>query len=282
MHEYAREKCAPFVPKNIPQEAVAPSIVKKQETPDSATWRINKKLLFTDHSGSTMMLDLHIEGAAPVTLLVRDESRSTRSTSFNKDDDLDLDFPPSCDSSASVSSKRPRLRPQPRTTSSDEAVVFEPTLEDVSEAANLTIEEEMASFEFIDELAASVTSSSSMASDFDVWSPVEAKQPAVTSDLKSRFLSEAKNWTLAIPVRRASAESLSSYCQSPKTDLQKNLPGSLSVTSDLSRIATASEPSQPQPQDTSFQNRRRNCAMRQSKLVRQSKVDDHREDDGKT
>ena len=34
-----------------------------------------------------MMLDLHIEGAAPVTLLVRDESRSTRSTSMNKDDD---------------------------------------------------------------------------------------------------------------------------------------------------------------------------------------------------
>merc|ERR1711976_412420 len=36
--------------------------------------------LSTEHSGSSMMLDLHIEGAAPVTLLVRDESRSTRST----------------------------------------------------------------------------------------------------------------------------------------------------------------------------------------------------------
>ena len=38
-----------------------------------------------------MMLDLHIEGAAPVTLLVRDESRSTRSTSVNRDEDVDLD-----------------------------------------------------------------------------------------------------------------------------------------------------------------------------------------------
>ena len=37
-----------------------------------------------------MMLDLHIEGAAPVTLLVRDESRSTRSTSVNKDEDVDM------------------------------------------------------------------------------------------------------------------------------------------------------------------------------------------------
>ena len=51
-----------------------------------------------------MMLDLHIEGAAPVTLLVRDESRSTRSTSVNKEDDLDplLDFQDaSCSSAAS-------------------------------------------------------------------------------------------------------------------------------------------------------------------------------------
>ena len=39
-----------------------------------------------------MMLDLHIEGAAPVTLLVRDESRSTRSTSVNKDEDVE-EFP---------------------------------------------------------------------------------------------------------------------------------------------------------------------------------------------
>ena len=41
------------------------------------------------------MLDLHIEGAAPVTLLVRDESRSTRSTSMNKsfqDESLDLEL----------------------------------------------------------------------------------------------------------------------------------------------------------------------------------------------
>ena len=49
-----------------------------------------------------MMLDLHIEGAAPVTLLVRDESRSTRSTSMNKEDDLDplLDFQDASFSSA--------------------------------------------------------------------------------------------------------------------------------------------------------------------------------------
>ena len=49
-----------------------------------------------------MMLDLHIEGAAPVTLLVRDESRSTRSTSVNKEDDLDplLDFQDASFSSA--------------------------------------------------------------------------------------------------------------------------------------------------------------------------------------
>ena len=34
-----------------------------------------------------MLLDLHIEGSAPVTLLVRDESRSTRSTSGCPEDD---------------------------------------------------------------------------------------------------------------------------------------------------------------------------------------------------
>ena len=45
-----------------------------------------------DQMGSMLMLDLHIEGAAPVTLLVRDESRSTRSTSMNKDESLDLDL----------------------------------------------------------------------------------------------------------------------------------------------------------------------------------------------
>ena len=57
---------------------------------------------FSDQSGSSMMLDLHIEGAAPVTLLVRDESRSTRSTSVNKEDDLDplLDFQDASFSSA--------------------------------------------------------------------------------------------------------------------------------------------------------------------------------------
>ena len=34
-----------------------------------------------------MLLDLHIEGSGPVTLLVRDESRSTRSTSACMEDD---------------------------------------------------------------------------------------------------------------------------------------------------------------------------------------------------
>ena len=32
-----------------------------------------------------MVLDLHIEGAGPITLLVRDESRSTHSTSGKQD-----------------------------------------------------------------------------------------------------------------------------------------------------------------------------------------------------
>ena len=38
-----------------------------------------------------MLLDLHIEGSAPVTLLVRDESRSTRSTSGNLEDEKSVD-----------------------------------------------------------------------------------------------------------------------------------------------------------------------------------------------
>ena len=37
-----------------------------------------------------MLLDLHIEGSAPVTLLVRDESRSTRSTSGNMEDEKSI------------------------------------------------------------------------------------------------------------------------------------------------------------------------------------------------
>ena len=40
-----------------------------------------------EYTGSSMMLDLHIEGSGPVTLLVRDESRSTRSTSGCMEDD---------------------------------------------------------------------------------------------------------------------------------------------------------------------------------------------------
>ena len=50
---------------------------------------------YQDHETGSLMLDLHIEGAAPVTLLVRDESRSTRSTSMNKsfqDESLDLEL----------------------------------------------------------------------------------------------------------------------------------------------------------------------------------------------
>ena len=50
---------------------------------------------YQDHETGSLMLDLHIEGAVPVTLLVRDESRSTRSTSMNKsfqDESLDLEL----------------------------------------------------------------------------------------------------------------------------------------------------------------------------------------------
>lgn len=42
-----------------------------------------------------MLLDLHLEGSAPVTLLVRDESRSTRSTSGNRDAGSNNRSPPS-------------------------------------------------------------------------------------------------------------------------------------------------------------------------------------------
>ena len=41
----------------------------------------------SEYTGSSMLLDLHIEGSGPVTLLVRDESRSTRSTSACMEDD---------------------------------------------------------------------------------------------------------------------------------------------------------------------------------------------------
>ena len=44
-------------------------------------------IVFSEYTGSSMLLDLHIEGSAPVTLLVRDESRSTRSTSGYLEDD---------------------------------------------------------------------------------------------------------------------------------------------------------------------------------------------------
>ena len=42
---------------------------------------------YLEYTGSSMLLDLHIEGSGPVTLLVRDESRSTRSTSACLEDD---------------------------------------------------------------------------------------------------------------------------------------------------------------------------------------------------
>ena len=42
---------------------------------------------YLEFTGSSMLLDLHIEGSGPVTLLVRDESRSTRSTSACQEDD---------------------------------------------------------------------------------------------------------------------------------------------------------------------------------------------------
>ena len=123
---------------------------------------------------------------------------------------------------------------------------------------------------------------------------------------------------MSIPARRASAESLSSplYLHEEVGDCvdksknnskmmrpkQSTLPTSLSVTSELNRgssggavaltasssAESASKSASP-PSPTSkerensnsssyFQARKRNCQTRKSILVRQSKVDDHRQD----
>lgn len=97
-----------------------------------------------------MMLDLHIEGAAPVTLLVRDESRSTRSTSMNRDED--------------------ECELEHKKASSLALQIVD------SETEPLTLAEEMASFEYIDELASEAASSFS---DFDAWSPKEETGPQI-------------------------------------------------------------------------------------------------------
>merc|ERR1719210_2831591 len=147
-----------------------------------------------------MMLDLHIEGAAPVTLLVRDESRSTRSTSVNKEDDLDplLDFQDASCSSAASPPLVSKDHLQKRTTSSEDEpsseaisgphcttstsrkmaasialqIVDSDQEKDQDNTTSLTLAQEIASFEFIDEKTSSTSSPiSSLASDFDVWSP---------------------------------------------------------------------------------------------------------------
>ena len=116
---------------------------------------------------------------------------------------------------------------------------------------------------------------------------------------------------MSIPARRASAESLSSPYLHDEGDCDKSkkmrpkqstLPSSLSVTSELNRgssggavaltasssAESASKSASP-PSPTSkerensntssyFQARKRNCQTRKSILVRQSKVDDHRQD----
>ncbi len=254
-----------------------------------------------------MMLDLHIEGAAPVTLLVRDESRSTRSTSVNKDDgDLDLDEAETENSSSAgggVINVQPRLSRMPTSSveESDTTTTAEMRTiprkkasslalqivdsEDATANEPLTLAEEMASFEYIDELAASVTSSSSI-SDFDVWSPkaddaasaspgidasVESKMATAgaaekCSTLKDRFLLQIQENLLNIPARRASAESLTSNLMI--TPPKESIPTSFSVTNELNKVDTDPESIPELPP-----KRQRNLGTRQSKLVRQSKVD---------
>ena len=205
-----------------------------------------------------MMLDLHIEGAAPVTLLVRDESRSTRSTSFNREEDeLSSSSPtrPLQPTSSEETEEQPPPPIQPPEASKVKKVsslALQIVDSDSASAAEpLTLAEEMASFEYIDELAASVTSSSFSDLD-DVWSPTEPK----AISLKSKFLTHLEKNLLSIPARRASAESLTS----PQSDTEnhKTIKTSVSVTTELNRL----------------QNR--HGGTRQSKLVRQKKVDLHR------
>lgn len=226
---------------------------------------------FSEHSGSSMMLDLHIEGAAPVTLLVRDESRSTRSTSFNREEDeLSSSSPtrplhPTSSEETAEDVGGPEGGQKPSAVASKIKKVSSLALQivDSDSGEPLTLAEEIASFEFIDELASSdVTSGSSFSDLDDVWSPNEDGKATKHVSLKSKFLTHLEKNLLSIPARRASAESLSSPSinQSDKPtsiNQEKTIKTSVSVTTELNRI--------PQMQ--------RNVATRQSKLVRQKKVD---------
>ena len=118
----------------------------------------------------------------------------------------------------------------------------------------------------------------------DVWSPTEDQRPKVSSkatqSMKDRFLSHLKEKNLlSLRARRASAESLSSNLISPKAELTT----SFSVTETLNRIDQKPDPIMEQQQENNskqtanngatFRTRQRNTGTRQSKLVRQSKVD---------
>ena len=114
----------------------------------------------------------------------------------------------------------------------------------------------------------------------DVWSPTEDQRPKVSSkatqSMKDRFLSHLKEKNLlSIRARRASAESLSSNLISPKAELTT----SFSVTETLNRIDQKPDPTMEQENSkqtnngATFRTRQRNAGTRQSKLVRQSKVD---------
>ena len=212
-----------------------------------------------------MMLDLHIEGAAPVTLLVRDESRSTYSTSFNREEDEEL---------SSSSPTRPLHQSSEETEDQDQIPKINKKVSSLalqivdsvdSSGEPLTLAEEMASFEFIDELAtASVTTGSSFSDLDDVWSPHEPKKSKEIISLKSKFLTHLeKNLLSSIPARRASAESLSSPSTVNQSEpsiisnQESKIKTSVSVTTELNRMPTL----------------QRNVGTRQSKLVRQKKVD---------
>ena len=211
-----------------------------------------------------MMLDLHIEGAAPVTLLVRDESRSTRSTSFNREEDELSSSSPTRPLHGSSEETAEDVGGPEKSKMIKKVSSLALQIVDSDSGEPLTLAEEIASFEFIDELASSdVTSGSSFSDLADVWSPNEAKTTTTHVSLKSKFLTHLEKNLLSIPARRASAESLSSPNQSDKPsntssiNQEKTIKTSVSVTTELNRI--------PQMQ--------RNVATRQSKLVRQKKVD---------
>lgn len=213
-----------------------------------------------------MMLDLHIEGAAPVTLLVRDESRSTRSTSFNREEDEELSSSSPTRPLHQSSEETEDQENNPKINKKVSSLALQIVDSVDSSGEPLTLAEEMASFEFIDELAtASVTTGSSFSDLDDVWSPHEPKKSKEIISLKSKFLTHLeKNLLSSIPARRASAESLSS----PSTTVNQSEPSiisnqeskmktSVSVTTELNRMPTL----------------QRNVGTRQSKLVRQKKVD---------